>query len=84
MTLHWRKSSYSGSEATSDCVESALRWRKSSFSTSEADSTCVEVADATPAILFRDSKNPSGTWLAVGHTEFKGLLDRVKNGELDR
>lgn len=84
MNPNWRKSSYSTSEATSDCVEVALHWRKSSFSTSEPDSMCVEVAGASPAILVRDSKNANGPRLAFARAEFSGLLDRVKSGAFDR
>ena len=38
----WRKSSYSGADGNSNCVEVA--WRKSTFSGSAGNGSCVEVA----------------------------------------
>lgn len=56
----WRKSSYSGVEH--NCVEmraTYLRtWRRSSYSGANGDR--VEVGGASPTMLVRDSKLPSG------------------------
>jgi hypothetical protein len=41
--VDWRKSSYSGGDAGSSCVEVAT-WRKSSYSGGGSGSNCVEVA----------------------------------------
>jgi hypothetical protein len=58
--VQWRKSSYSGSSG-GECVEctplGAAEWRKSTYSGSTGGD-CVEVADLTPHIAVRDSKNP--------------------------
>ncbi|MBV8542892.1 MAG: DUF397 domain-containing protein [Pseudonocardiales bacterium] len=42
---------------------SGARWRKSSRSTDK--SNCVEVTVLSAAVAVRDSKNPTGTVLAV-------------------
>ena len=65
----WRKSSYSGSSG-GECVEVGL-WRKSSYS-GGSGGDCVEVADATNAVVVRDTKDrdagtlafTAGAWLA--------------------
>lgn len=76
----WRKSSRSGSESGSDCVEVALvtaGWRKSTFSTGEAGSNCIEVAFVGPAAALRDSKNPDGPALVVPVSTFQRCIDAV-------
>ncbi|MGH3821477.1 MAG: DUF397 domain-containing protein [Pseudonocardiaceae bacterium] len=61
----WHKSSRSSDKA--NCVEVAFlddaRWHKSSRSTDKAN--CVEVAFAGPVVAVRDSKNPTGSVLAL-------------------
>ncbi len=42
---------------------SGARWHKSSRSTDT--SNCVEVAFAGPVVAVRDSKNPTGSMLAI-------------------
>jgi Domain of unknown function (DUF397) len=57
--IPWRKSSHSDNGGA-DCVEvGAAPWRKSSYSDS-GGSACVEAADASGAILVRDT-NDDGT-----------------------
>lgn len=76
----WRKSSRSGGEENSDCVEVALvaaDWRKSSFSNGEENSVCVEVAFAGPAAALRDSKNPGGPVLVLPAASFRHCLSAV-------
>lgn len=41
-------------------------WRKSSFS-GGSDENCVELAHLPGALAFRDSKNPTGPVLVIGH-----------------
>jgi hypothetical protein len=62
---------------------SPVRWRKSSRSSSDVNTECVEVADLYPALAVRDSKDPNGPILTFQRHEFKGLLDRVKNGHFE-
>lgn len=69
----WRKSSYSGTETA--CVEIAYpNWRKSSYSTDQTE--CVEIAYhvTEPTVGIRDSKNPTGGHLTVGHTALHRLI----------
>ncbi|MEU9058653.1 DUF397 domain-containing protein [Streptomyces sp. NPDC048430] len=65
-TLHWFKSSYSGSEG-GQCLEVAYEWRKSSYSGSDGGE-CLEVAAHPTAIHVRDSKNPEGPTFTVAPT----------------
>jgi hypothetical protein len=59
----WRKSSYSGNNAT-DCVEVAT-WRKASYSTNESDN-CVEAGVAARGhVLIRDTTNRDGAVLDI-------------------
>jgi hypothetical protein len=60
---------------------SAVRWRKSSHSTNTGGE-CVEVAGLHGMVAVRDSKNPDGPMLALGHPQFRALLDRLKSGVL--
>lgn len=76
----WRKSSYSGEEGSSDCVEVAALWRKSSYSGEEGSSTCVEVAGLDAAVGLRDSKDPEGPHLHIGAAAFGVLLGQIKAG----
>ncbi|MQY09280.1 DUF397 domain-containing protein [Actinomadura macrotermitis] len=74
----WRKSSHSGEEGSSDCVEVAALWRKSSYSGEEGSSTCVEVAALSPEIGLRDSKDPQGPHLHLTRNAFSDLLAHIK------
>ncbi|MEV0910149.1 DUF397 domain-containing protein [Streptomyces hokutonensis] len=75
----WRKSSYSGTNG-GECVEcaplGAVEWRKSSFSGSSGGE-CVEVADRTPHIAIRDSKNPGGAILTVSRRRFEDFINSL-------
>jgi hypothetical protein len=57
----------------------ALRWRKSSHS-GPTGGECVEVAGLHGMVAVRDSKNPDGPMLALGHPQFRALLDQLKSG----
>jgi Domain of unknown function (DUF397). len=62
---------------------SPLKWRKSTRSGSNVNTECVEVAGLYPVLAVRDSKDPDGPILTFQQHEFKGLLDRVKNGQFE-
>ncbi|NJC68987.1 DUF397 domain-containing protein [Planosporangium thailandense] len=55
-------------------------WRRSSRCGSGA---CVEVAEIDGSIVVRDSKNPSGSWLAFDRSEWHAFLAGVRTGEFD-
>jgi hypothetical protein len=61
---------------------SRASWRKSSRSNGGEDS-CVEVAMLRSAVAIRDSKNPDGHAHVIGPRAFRGLIARIKQGELD-
>ena len=61
---------------------SVARWRKSSHSTGQGGD-CVEVAAITPAIGFRDSKDPDGPRLMVGAETARTIVDAIKAGRHD-
>ncbi|MCD0442256.1 DUF397 domain-containing protein [Glycomyces sp. A-F 0318] len=54
----WRKSTRSGSDNNSDCVELRRAWRKSTRSGGDNNSDCVEltVCDDSDGFHVRDSK----------------------------
>jgi hypothetical protein len=87
--IRWRKSSYSGTQGDSGCVEVAQlppitdRWRKSSRSGTETDGGCVEVAALTRAIGVRDSKDPAGPHLEFEAVAWAGLVGSIKKGRFD-
>jgi Domain of unknown function (DUF397) len=60
----WRKSSYSGNDNSTECVEVAT-WRKATYS-GNSGTECV-VAGVAPHgdVLIRDTTNRDGTVLAV-------------------
>ena len=58
-----------------------MRWRKSVRS---KDGDCVEVAATAEAVYVRDSKDPGGPVLRFTPLEWRDLLDRIRDGELDR
>ena len=63
---------------------STIRWRKSSRCMN--DSNCVEVAQAaTDQLWVRDTKRGvEGPVLQFSLSELQALIERVKQGELDR
>ena len=56
-----------------------LFWRTSSFSAGAGE--CVEVAASAPFVLARDSRDRSGPVLELTSAQWRGLVQRVKNGE---
>lgn len=57
-------------------------WRKSSYSSSTGGN-CVELATLDGAVGIRDSKNPAQGHLTVGRETLRGLVGRIKAGELE-
>ena len=56
-------------------------WRKSSRS---SDTSCVEVARGDGLLLVRDSKGPETQILAMAPEDWRRLLERIRQGDLDR
>ncbi|HEY8414914.1 MAG TPA: DUF397 domain-containing protein [Thermaerobacter sp.] len=52
-------------------------WRKSSHSGGNGGD-CVELADLTPEVGIRDSKNPEAGHLTVSRQALAGLIGRIK------
>lgn len=76
----WRKSSRSNGKG--DCVEVAFTgWRTSSHSNSNGG--CVEIATAAVLVGVRDSKDPTGSVLAVAPQQWSAFLAGVRRGEFD-
>jgi hypothetical protein len=63
---------------------SALTWRKSSASGENNDQDCVEVAATGRSVLVRDSHAPAAGVLEFDYAQWRGLLGRIANGELER
>jgi hypothetical protein len=63
--------------------ENSVHWKKSAKSAQNGN--CVEIAELPGLILVRDSKDagPGRPVLAVTRAEWRGLLSRVRAGELD-
>jgi hypothetical protein len=59
--------------------QSTLHWRKSSANGSNGE--CVEIACTGPALLVRDSSQPSGVLLEFTPTQWSAFLNRVRGGE---
>ena len=61
----------------------AAQWRKSSYS-GNGGATCVEVARNLPGIVaVRDSKDRSGSVLAVAPSAWQEFITVVRSGGLD-
>jgi hypothetical protein len=60
---------------------STLSWRTSRASAGAGE--CVEVAAASPLVLARDSRDRSGPVLRLTSGQWTGMLDRIKNGDLN-
>ncbi|WP_019075044.1 DUF397 domain-containing protein [Streptomyces hokutonensis] len=52
------------------------QWRKSSYSSTNGGE-CVEVADRTPHIAIRDSKNPGGAIVTVSRSRFEDFINSL-------
>jgi hypothetical protein len=64
ISIPWRKSSYSGNDNSTECVEVAT-WRKSSHSGND-NTDCVEAgATSRGRVLVRDTTNRDGTVLDI-------------------
>lgn len=59
--------------------DSTLIWRKSSASSGSG--TCVEIAKSASSVLIRDSRNRSGTVLKLSCSQWRGLVQRIRDGE---
>ncbi|XVQ10543.1 DUF397 domain-containing protein [Spirillospora sp. CA-255316] len=63
---------------------SALIWRKSSASgDTEGSEDCVEVAATGRSVLVRDSHAPAAGVLEFDFAQWRGLLGRIADGELE-
>ncbi|SED96062.1 protein of unknown function [Streptomyces sp. 3213] len=52
------------------------QWRKSSYSGTNGGE-CVEVADRTPHIAIRDSKNPGGAVVTISRRRFEDFINSL-------
>ncbi|GAA2398927.1 hypothetical protein GCM10010191_02140 [Actinomadura vinacea] len=59
-----------------------LNWRKSSASIEKQDE-CVEVAATERSVLVRDSHAVSAGVLELDSAAWRGLLERIVNGDLE-
>lgn len=71
-SAQWRKSSFSGGNGNSDCVEVA--WRKSTFSGQDGGTDCVEVALGQVQAAVRDSKNAAGPQLVFPYEAWRAFV----------
>lgn len=62
--------------------DSAPAWRKASRSNTQGGD-CVELANLDGKVGIRDSKNPAQGHLTVGRETLRGLVGRIKAGELE-
>jgi hypothetical protein len=60
---------------------SVITWRKSRHSADAGN--CVEIASLATFVLVRDSHNQSGPVLAVTPRQWRGLVRRIQDGDLD-
>lgn len=52
-------------------------WRKASYS--NGSGSCVEVADASPVVLVRDTKDPDGGTLSIPADAWAKFTSSLKN-----
>jgi hypothetical protein len=56
---------------------SRAEWHKSSYSSQ--DGNCVEIATNLPGMVaVRDSKDPGGAILVIGHDDWQALTRQIK------
>ena len=79
----WRKSSRSGGDPNSDCVEARVSsWRKSSRSSGQEDSACVEARAIAADFQVRDSKlGDESPVFDLPVSDFTGLLRAVSSAD---
>lgn len=53
-------------------------WRRASRS-KEDGSNCIELAESAGVVVIRDSKDPAGPKLIIGHSEFRRFAAALKN-----
>ncbi|WP_173097906.1 DUF397 domain-containing protein [Actinomadura verrucosospora] len=56
---------------------STAKWRKSSHSGHDGGN-CIEVANISPVVAVRDSKDPDGPKLAFGASAWRAFAERIK------
>jgi hypothetical protein len=57
---------------------SRAEWRKSSYSSQSGN--CVEIATNMPGtVAVRDSKDPQGPILVIGHDDWQALTRQIKD-----
>ena len=54
-----------------------MNWRKSSYS-GNSGGNCTEVATVPGAVLIRDSKDPNGPVLAIGHPAWQAFAAAIQ------
>ncbi|RFU39552.1 DUF397 domain-containing protein [Actinomadura logoneensis] len=55
-----------------------LMWRKSSYS-GDNGGACIEIADLTPSVGVRDSKDPDGPRLTMTRDNLAALTEVIKH-----
>lgn len=75
----WRKSSRSGGENDSSCVECRRSWRKSSRSGGGNESNCVEARGTGSEFQVRDSKlGHDSPIFDLGSSDFSALISAAQ------
>ena len=77
----WRKSTRSGADNNTDCVEVRRAWRKSARSGADNNTNCVEVSLCTDSDGFhvRDSKLGDGSPVFdLTSADLRGLLGHAR------
>lgn len=78
---NWRKSTRSGAQADSNCVECRVTWRKSTRSNGGANSNCVETRQRAEGFQVRDSKlGHDSPIFALQSADFASLLQAAARG----